>query len=225
MDSPQQANPGRFAALNGYLYVLLFLASLIVPGMLGKSSGSSSSYPTPWSSADSIHSFYATHQSASVAGSMLQALAAVALIAFGAVLSARLAKFAFGSVQARMTLSGGILSAGFMLLGALSGWLLSRDEILANIATLRSAQDLTFLAGGVGHVLAYALLIGPTSMLALATRFMPRWLGMFGLLIALCALLSVGGLATQGMAIFLPIARFASLIWIAIVSTYLLRNR
>jgi hypothetical protein len=216
------SNASRFTALNGLLYVGLFMAGLVIPGLSGNIKGA---YPTPWSDPGQIHAFYLANQSFSVAASSLQAVAAIALLAFAAVLAARIGKLAFGDIPSRMTLAGGIMAASFLMLGALGAWLTSRPEILADISSLRFAQDLAFLSGGVAHVLAYTLLIGVPSAVILGTGILPRWIGGLGVVVALISLLSVTSLANPALTLFLPLARFSSFIWIIAVSVVLFRER
>jgi hypothetical protein len=90
------------------------------------------------------------------------------------------------------------------------------DEPLPGVDTLRFQADLAYLAWDL-VILFVAVLVVIVSVMALATRVLPRWLGVLG---ALVAIGSFALLAIQSAAFSLPLLN----IWVLANSVHLLRS-
>lgn len=211
---------GRRAAVNGYIYVAVFMA-----GFVHMLATSPAAYPAPWSSTNQILAFYTSAQTQNVVNAITQALAGMALMAFTAVLSSEISRHSYSRVPTRLVQAGGMSAGIFLLLSAISCWLLARPEIIADVSVLRLVQDFSFATGGIIHILSLTLLIGTPSAVAIGIKgWLPKRLGLLGVIVVVAAFLGVFSFAFEAAAIFLPIARFASFAWIVMASTILLRN-
>jgi hypothetical protein len=91
---------------------------------------------------------------------------------------------------------------------------LSRPTVVSDDALVHGLSTLSFLVGGVAHVVPLGLLVAGIAVPALILRLLPRTLAWAGLLIAVLAELSTLSLIVPALAVLLPIARFPALIWL-----------
>ena len=131
-------------ALSGVFFTAFFIASLILVGVLA-----SAPLPLPDApDADVVH-FYEGSRVAALASSSLQALSAVSLYVFAACVAAFVrVTTSENCALARLTLGGGILAAGFLLLSVLIQWVLALIVTGGELGLVGTLHDLSFLAGG-----------------------------------------------------------------------------
>jgi hypothetical protein len=79
---------------------------------------------------------------------------------------------------------------------------------------VRPLADLSFAAGGPGHVVFLGLLIAGLAVPSAVGRLLPRGLALAGVAIAAVAELSTLALISQPAAFLLPLARFGGLAWL-----------
>ncbi|WP_327136360.1 hypothetical protein OG585_45860 [Streptomyces sp. NBC_01340] len=148
-------------ALTGALYVLFFVASLVIAGALGPSGT-----VTPYSSDAEVQAYRLKDPARlddlfRILG-LLQGLSALALLAFVPCLTAFVRRYgsdaAAGMVRALATVAGALL-----LLSASTSWVLAQISSKAELSTYRAVSDLSIpsdcgdllsgqLQGGVGAV-------------------------------------------------------------------------
>jgi hypothetical protein len=148
----------------------------------------------------------------------------VLLAVFAAAVSARLRRLGATGAGPTIALTGGILAAGSLGLTGLLGWTLSRPEITGDTTLVRALYLLTFLTGGVAHVVALGVLIGGIATSGLAVG-LPRavvWAGMA--IAALCELTTLV-LAWEPLGPTLPVARVAALAWLLVAAIRLPARR
>jgi hypothetical protein len=83
-------------------------------------------------------------------------------------------------ILVRISFASGTLACGFLMLSAILTWTLSRPAIVGSMPALRAVHDLTFLAGGPGHVLFVAVFLATASTAASSAGVLHRalvWLG------------------------------------------------
>jgi hypothetical protein len=145
----------------------------------------------------------------------------VPLAVYAATASARLRHLGVGAPTATIALTGGILAAGSLGLTGLVAWTLSRPEVSADAALVRSLYYLVFLVGGPGHIVALGLLIGGMAAPSLALGLLSRPLAGAGLTIAgLCELATLV-LAWPELGPILPVARVSALAWLVVAGARL----
>jgi hypothetical protein len=203
-------------ALSGVLFVALFLVSVIVPAMLAP--GESAMPDAP------INDLTAFQTKMQLVG-LLQAAATIPLLTFVVCLATAVRQTTDeSSILPWLTLGGGVLAAAFQLLSALLSGALAIPTMAETPGLLPALRFLPFLAGGVGHVVWLAALVGAPSVAALKTHLFPRWVAWLGIVVAVASLCSLISLVLPLANLFLPVGRFGSFIWTVLVSVTLLRS-
>lgn len=204
------AQGGPHPGVLAVVFTSLFLGSLVISVVMAHGA----TFPSPFGPAADIQAYFRHHRDAVQVSAFLQFGAAIPLAVYAATASARLRNLGIRAPGATIALAGGVLSAAFLALSALVGWVLSRPEVAAEPALTRAVQDLAFATGGPGHVVPLGLLVAGIAVPGLPARLLPRWLALTGLVIAAIAELSTLALLVAGAAYLLPVARFTALIWL-----------
>jgi hypothetical protein len=187
----------------------LFVASLVV-GALG-----GGPFPSPYDSSSDVLAFFAAHRTTVRVAATLQFASAVPLAILAAALVSRLQFLGFSRVPGTLiALTGGILASGLLVVSAVVQWVLSRPEVATERVVVRPLADLSFAAGGPGHVVFLGLLIAGLAVPSAVARLLPRGLALAGVAIAAVAELSTLALISQPAAFLLPLARFGGLAWL-----------
>jgi hypothetical protein len=187
----------------------LFVASLVV-GALG-----GGPFPSPYDSSSDVLGFFAAHRTTVRVAATLQFASAVPLAILAAALVSRLQFLGFSRVPGTLiALTGGILASGLLVVSAVVQWVLSRPEVATERVVVRPLADLSFAAGGPGHVVFLGLLIAGLAVPSAVARLLPRGLALAGVAIAAVAELSTLALISQPAAFLLPLARFGGLAWL-----------
>jgi hypothetical protein len=214
----QQDGPplGVLAVVSTALFLIgLFVAAAVAKGFP----------PAPTAAAATIQKYFHEHRSAAQVSALFQFGAAVPLALYAATASARLRNLGIRAPGATIALAGGLLSAAFLGVSALASWVLSRAEVVSDPALVRAFQDFGYITGGPGHVVFLGLLVAGIAVPALFTRLLPRPVVFIGLFFAAIAELSTLSIATDKLAVLLPIARFPILIWLIVAGFQLPRTR
>jgi hypothetical protein len=189
--------------LTGLLFVVLTVVSFLVGG----------EPPDPDEPIREIRDWWVDNDSANMIGAVIECLAAVSLLFFAASL--------------RRTLRRREDGAGLLSVAAMAGGIVAAAGIGVDAAIRFAAADLADEISPVGTqtlsalwgdfffpmVIGFATLVLAVSLSALATRFIPVWLGWIGILIV--------------VVMFTPAGFFgflASALWIAVVSILLWRQ-
>ncbi|MCT7364364.1 hypothetical protein A7G45_15950 [Mycolicibacterium llatzerense] len=149
----------------------------------------------------------------------------VPLVIYAATASARLRQLGVTAPGATIALAGGVLAAGGLGLSSLLLWTLSRPEVSTDGPLTIALYYLTFLTGGVAHVVMLGLLVAGLAVPALILQLVPRALAWIGLGIAVAAELTTVVLIWPQAAPLLPIARFSALIWLVAIGVLLPQRR
>ena len=199
---------------------VLFLAGLIVSTAIA-----GRTYPSPFASASSIVEYFRAHRDAVRVGAFFQFVSAVPLLIYAATASARLRNLGIRAPGATIALAGGVASAAFLSLSALTSWTLSQAAVTTVNPVVRALHGLAFATGGPGFAVPFGLLIAGMAVPAAFGRLLPNWLWTAGLAIALVAELSTLALLLDGAAFLLPIARFGGLLWLVVAGALLPARR
>jgi hypothetical protein len=149
----------------------------------------------------------------------------VLLAVYAATASARLRRLGATGAGPTVALTGGILAAGSLGLTGLLGWTLSRPEITGDTTLVRALYLLTFLTGGVAHVVSLGVLIAGIATSGLAVGLLPRTVAWAGVAIAALCELTMLVLAWQPLGPALPVARVAALAWLLVAAARLPTHR
>jgi hypothetical protein len=210
----QQGGPPLL--LVGALVLGFFVAGMIISAALGGLT------PNPLGDpAKVVVDFYRHHHASAMASGICLFAASVPLLIYAATASARLRQLGITAPGANIALAGGVVASVMLSASALLGWTVAQPAVSANDAVVHGLSVLSFLTGGVGHVVPLGLLLAGISVPALIVRLLPRAVAVAGLVIAAIAELSTLSLVFAPLAILLPIARFPALIWLAVAGALL----
>ena len=190
------------------VFVLLFLASLVVSTLLA----GGEHFPSPF--APGASEWFSRHPAAVLAGAFLQFGASVPLGIYTATIVSRMQFFGLRVAGVHIALYGGLSASVFLALSALIQWVLGQADVASSAAAVRTLHHLALATGGFGHVVTLGLLLAGISVTAGLTRRLPRWMMIFGLIVAALAELSSIGLVFRPAMLLLPLARFPALVWI-----------
>ncbi|MER5310718.1 DUF4386 domain-containing protein [Streptomyces sp. NPDC002773] len=184
--------------------------------------------PQPDASGRDILSQYVReHGTAIELGAFLLLVAAVLLVPVAATL-ARLVRRGDGRDQssaAATVLAGGLLAGGALASSAALTWTLGRLSEDAPAALARAVADLSFLTGGVGYAVSFALLAAGTCLAARENGLLPRACATTGLVIAAAGLVATLTLLTIDFGYLLPVVRFGGTAWLVWAAFALFRAR
>jgi hypothetical protein len=211
------------AALAGLCYVLFFVASLVLPNVLGQNSGAA--LVTPYSTdADVIRYLAETTREIVPMAAFCQALSALALLTFVAYAATYAYRIAADGVYAALVRAAGTTGAVFLLFSASVQWTLNRPSVGNNLQVYRAVMDLVFITGAAAQVTTTGLLIGAIAAAARKARTLPGWLNWLGLTVAALSALSMLSLLFPSATPFLPIGRYLGMVWFLGLAATLLRR-
>ena len=199
-------NPGVVAIV----YTLLFNAGLYF--VISFTGGPH--FPGPWESSETIAAYFQGHPTAVLACAFLQFGAAIPLGIFTATMVSRLQFLGVRVAGAHIALFGGLMTAFNMAASALVLWVMAYPGIAQDPAVLQALYYLTFALGGVGFSVPMGLLIAGLSIPAAFFKLLPKWLVVFGLVLAVIGELSALALVIPNALFLIPLTRFPAFIWL-----------
>ncbi|WP_101381030.1 hypothetical protein [Kitasatospora sp. GP30] len=217
---PRRTSTG---ALSGVLYVLFFVASLVMGGVTAPSGP----IATPYSSDQVARTFLsadpsALHRSLQLTG-LLQMLSALALLAFVPVLADFVSRHG-SSARAGLVRTAGVASGVLLVVSSAGGWILSMVNSLGDLAVSRTLMDLTFITGAAPAIGTLGLVLWQVSRTALAARALPAWIGWAGSVLAVASVLSLLSLVAEPATLLIPVGRYLGFVWFLAVSLLLWRR-
>ncbi|BAU84981.1 hypothetical protein SLA_4093 [Streptomyces laurentii] len=199
--------------------VLAFVALTVAYVVVNRST------PHPDASGLDVLRYADGHGTAIRLGAFLLLASAVPLVLCAAVLYRRLRALGITAPGSAITLAGGVLAGGALVTSALFTWSGGRLPADAPVSLARALADLSFLSGGPGYAVMYALLAAGVSVTGLLAGLLPKALSWGGLLIAAAGMLSSLTLLADGFAYLLPVVRFGGAVWLVCVAALLPRTR
>jgi hypothetical protein len=194
----------------GVVFVSLFVASLVVTGVMT----AGAHFPTPYEPVASAQDYFSRYADVIRIAVFLQFGAAIPLGIFTATVTSRLKFLGVRVAGVEIALFGGFAASIFLALSALAGWVLSQPGMATEAGALRALQLFGFATGGPGHVVALGLLLAGVSVPSAFARLIPRWLVWLGLTVAAICELSALSLVFPMAGILLPLGRFPAFIWL-----------
>ena len=199
-------NPGIVAIV----YTLLFNAGLYF--VISFTGGPH--FPGPWESSETIAAYFQDHSRAVLACAFLQFGAAIPLGIFTATMVSRLQFLGVRVAGAHIALFGGLMTAFNMAASALVLWVMAYPGIAQDAAVLRALYYLTFAFGGVGFSVPLGLLMAGVCIPAAFFKLFPKWLVVFGIVLAVIGELSALSLVIPNALFLIPLTRFPGFIWL-----------
>jgi hypothetical protein len=216
---PRHPSPPLLAV--AIVYTLLFALSL---GLSTWMAGGMH-YPSPFAAEALASRYFTEHADAVRVGAFLQFGAAVPFGIFTATAVSRLRFLGTEVAGITIALFGGIGASLMLVASALTSWVLSQPGTVDAGTTSHALHLLAFATGGPGHVVLLGLLVAGISIPGGILHLLPRWLTVFGLVIAACAELSALSLLVPQLFFLLPLARLAGFVWMIVVGALLPKSR
>jgi len=210
-------HPGIIATV----YVILFMASLLLLGIASKGEA----FPNPYASLQAAQQSLFKYIDIIRINAFLQFGAAVPLGIFTAAVTSRLRFLGVNVTGVSIALFGGISASIFITVSSLCGWILTQPNVAGNISIMHAVQFFGFATGGVAHVVALGLLMAGISIPCLFGRYTPKWIAILGIILAIIAELSSFGLLYYPANFLLPVVRFGSYIWMIATGFTLVKNK
>jgi hypothetical protein len=183
------------------------------------------STPHPDASGLAVLTYDRAHATAIRVGSFLLFASAVPLTVATAAAYRRLRALGVAAPGSAITLAGGVLAAGALMMSGLFGWVGGHLGAGATGSLARALADLSFLTGGPGFAVALALAITGISVPGLLGRLLPRPLALIGVALGAVGALSTLTLVNLDFGPALPVVRFGGTIWLIVAAALLGRGR
>jgi hypothetical protein len=171
-------------------------------------------FPGPWESREAIAAYFQAHASAALWCAFFQFGAAIPLGIFAASAVSRLQFLGVRAAGASIALFGGLITAFDIAACALIMWVMAYPGIAQDQAVLRALYYLAFAFGGVGFSVPLGVLIAGICVPAAFMKLLPRWLIVFGLVLAVMGESSWLTLVMPNALPLIPLTRFPGFIWL-----------
>jgi hypothetical protein len=201
------------------------MVALFVLGLVFADLFASPGFPAYDASLERIDAFFIDDRAEAIGISVCHSLSAAALLVFVVYLHELLRRGGTGETRlATLALGGGIAASVFLLLSAVLYWTLTRTEVAREPGVAQAVLVLSYLAGGQALALSFAGLIGATSVVALRTGVLPRWIARLGGAAAGISVLSVAWLIWDPAFNLLLLAAALGFLWLFATSIALMRT-
>ena len=217
-----QTPPGPPLLSLAVVHTLLFVASVFALVWLGHGAAQSRMLAlNPYGSAEAAQDFFAQSPIALRVGAFFFLASAIPLAIYTATIVNRLRFFGVRAAGSYIAFVGGFATSLALGAAALCLWVLSVPEVSASLPATRTLHFLAFLCGGAAFSAAFGLLAAGVSVTSYFARLLPRWLVLFGLVIAVAGELSTLSLIALPMTFAIPITRFGGFIWLIAVGAWM----
>src|SRR5712671_7189496 len=201
---------GPHPGILAIVYTLLFNAGLYqVVSFTG-----GPHFPGPWESSEAITTYFQTYPKTVLICAFFQFGAAIPLGIFTATMVSRLQFLGVRAAGAHIALFGGLMTTFNIAISAFVLWVMAYPGIAQDPAVLRALYYLTFAVGGVGFSVPLGLLMAGLSIPAAFFKLLPKWLVVFGIVLAVMGELSALTLVIPNALFLIPLTRFSAFIWL-----------
>jgi hypothetical protein len=174
-------------------------------------------FPGPWESAQTITTYFQEHSSAVLMCAFLQFGASIPLGIFTATVVSRLRFLGVRAAGPYIALFGGLATSFNLVVSALILWVMAYPGVAQDAAVLRALYYVSYAFGGVGYSVPLGLLMAGVSIPAAVMKLLPKWLVIFGLVLAVVGELSWFNLVFPKALFLIPLTRFPGFIWLMAV--------
>jgi hypothetical protein len=218
---PPARHAGPHLGVLAIVFTLLFSVGLyFVTDLAGKSH-----FPSPLQPPQEVIEYFRSRPSSALLCAFLQFGSAVPLALFTATAVSRLRFLGVRAAGTYIALYGGFAASFNTMASTLFTWSLVQPGIADDAVLTRALHFLTFAFGGPGYSVPLGLFIAGISIPALFLRLLPRWLAIFGLVLAVVGELSWLSLIIPNALFLIPLTRFPAFVWLIVVGFKLPRSR
>lgn len=201
--------PGeRYSGPNLLLLTGIYLALLIAGG-----SRLSAAMAIPHDSAEKALAYMTEYGWRIQLGSFFELLSAIPLGIFIATTIGRLRFLGVRNAAEPIAFLGGIGATTMLVLSALTNWSLTRPGIAEAAGAATALRAISFAAAGPAFAVLLGFFVAGVSLTAGHNRSLPRWLMWLGIVVGLACELSALTVLNFKAGYFIPVGRFASIVW------------
>jgi hypothetical protein len=182
-------------------------------------------FPGPWESRSVIVTYFQEHAPDVLKCAIFQFGASIPLGIFTATAVSRLNFLGVRAAGSYIALFGGFLTSVNLALSALILWVMAYPGIAGHTDVVPALYYLVFAIGGVGYSVPLGILIAGISVTAGILRKIPKWLMIFGLLLAAIGELSWISMTFPKALYLIPLTRFPGFIWLILVGFLLPKSK
>lgn len=171
-------------------------------------------FPAPWEPAAAIVAFFQMRPDAARFCAFFHFGAAVTLGIFTACAVNQLRFLGVRAAGVNIALFGGFATAVNMFAAAATLWSMTQPVVAQDVALTNGLYYFSFALGGPGFSVPLGLLIAGLSIPAAFRKLLPKWLTIFGIVLAACGELSWLSLIFPKLVFLIPLTRFPGFIWL-----------
>ena len=171
-------------------------------------------FPGPWEPGSAIAPYFQEHSKSVMICAFLQFGAAIPLGIFTATMVSRFRFLGVRAAGPSIAFFGGLMTALNMAVTGLIRWVMAYPGIAQEAAVLRALYYLGFAMGGVGFSVPMGLLIAGLTVPAAMMKLLPKWLVVFGFVLAVVGELSALQLIIPRALFLIPLTRFPAFVWL-----------
>ena len=198
----------------GWLAVVFTILFNVGLGFVISFSANAPHFPGPWDSPQTIAAYFPAHARDVLWCAFFQLGSAIPLGLFTATIVSRLRFLGVRVAGVHIALFGGFLTAFNLAMSALVLWVMAYPGIAQDSAVIRALYYIVFAVGGVGYSIPLGLLIAGVSVPAAFMNLLPKWLVVFGLILAVCGELSWFSEVFPATLFLIPLTRFPGFLWL-----------
>ncbi len=182
-------------------------------------------WPGPWESASVIVSYFQNYGSRVLFCIVMQLGAFVCFGLFAATIVSRLRFLGAKAAGTYIALFGGFLVLANTFAATMATWTLLHPGVSEHAPTLLALYYLSFALGGPGFSVPMGLFLAGVSVTSGFMRLLPRWLVIFGIVLACAGELSLFHLIFPKLLFLIPLTRFPGFIWLIATGFLLPKKR
>jgi hypothetical protein len=196
-------------------YTILFNAGLCAVSAFGTPFGVKPPYwPGPWERPEVIVSYFQAHPANVLICVFLQIGAQIPLGIFAASIVSRLRFLGVSAAGPNIALFGGFLAVFNSMASGFTTWAIIHPGVPQNLTITPALNYLSYASGGPGFSMPMGLLISGVCVPAAFGKLLPKWLLVFGLVLAVAGELSWLNLFFPKALFLVPLVRFPGFIWL-----------
>lgn len=197
------------------VYTVLFIAGLCAVSAFGAPFGVKQPWwPGPWEAPGVMVSYFSTHQSSVLLCIFLQFGAIIPLGIFAATAVSRLQFLGVKAAGATIALFGGFMTVFDSAAAGFIAWGMIHSGVVQDLTITPALNYISYAFGGPGFSIPMGLLIAGICIPALFMKLLPKWLVVFGLILAVAGELSWFNLVFPQVLFLIPLVRFPGFIWL-----------
>ncbi len=213
MDTIKNKHKGPPLGILAVIVTLLFNVGL---SFVISFSSATAHYPNPSALAQTIATYFQDHPHDVLMCAFFQFGSAVPLGIYVVTVVSRLHFLGIKAAGTYIALFGGLMTVFTLALSALINWVMAYPGMASDIPVIRALYYTGFAVGGAGFSVPLGLFFAGVSVTTGLAKLLPKWLVIFGLLLAICGVLSWFSLILPDLLYLIPVTRFFGFIWLVI---------